>query len=70
MEIYYRILLVMALCLIWLAFYFLVPLARDKELRRYHVLLILGLVFMYLALSDPLGLTENLYILGQALTLR
>lgn len=63
----YRILLLLALLALWVLLYVFLPGARNKDLRVYHFLAILGLVIIYLALSDPVRLTDFFHQLRQGL---
>lgn len=67
MGIIYRLVLLLALFLCWLVFYLVFPAAREKDLQVYHLLVILGLVFVYLAASDPIRLTDALCQIKQTL---
>lgn len=58
MGMLYRIVILVALVALWGLFYLAIPVARDRELWRYHILAICGLIIFYLAIIDPIHLAD------------
>lgn len=67
MESMNKVILLIAICVLWLGSFFLPPKTGEKVVYFYHFLTLCSLVMIYSALVDPSGLCDtfsklNIYV--------
>ena len=59
MESMNKVILLIAICVLWLGSFFLLPKTGEKVVYFYHFLNLCSLVIIYIALVDTSGLCDN-----------
>lgn len=61
MECINKIIILVAICVLWFWSFLLLPKTGEKVVYLYHFLALCGLVMIYVALVDPAGLCDALF---------
>ena len=61
MELLNKLLILIAICVLWFLSFLLLPKTAEKVVYLYHFLALCGLVMIYFALVDPAGLCATFF---------
>ena len=61
MEWINKLIILIAICVLWLGSFFLLPKTGEKVVYFYHFLTLCSLVMIYSALVDPSGLCDTFF---------
>lgn len=64
MECMNKLIILIAICVLWFWSFLLLPKTGEKVVYLYHFLALCGLVMIYFALVDPAGLCDTFSILN------
>ena len=62
MDLLNKLLLLIAICVLWFWSFLLLPKTGEKVVYFYHLLALCGLVMIYSALVDPAELCDTFFI--------
>lgn len=65
MDLLNKLLILIAICVLWFLSFLLLPKTGEKVVYFYHLLALCGLVMIYSALVDPAGLCDTIFHIKQ-----
>lgn len=65
MDLLNKLLILIAICVLWFLSFLLLPKTGEKVVYFYHLLALCDLVMIYSALVDPAGLCDTFFHIKQ-----